>query len=75
MIYLIILFFFNLIIIVILSNVKSPSFNKLSKYKIAPIMMLQNAGIPISEIDINKYHSIYEKQNEEIEGEEKNDGN
>lgn len=73
MIYSTILFAFNLIIIIILSNVKRPTFTKLSKYKISPIMMLQNTGIILSEVDINKYHSIFVKPDTEIEDDENND--
>lgn len=75
MIYLTILFAFNIIIIAVLSGVKRPAFDKLSKYKIAPIMMLKNTGIPLSKIDISQYHSIFIEDDKETEVDENNDWN
>lgn len=78
MIYLAILFIFNVIIIIILSNVKRPSFDKLSKYKlseykIVPPMMLHNKGVSLNEIDINKYCSIFIESDNKIEEVKKNE--
>lgn len=58
MIFVIILFAFNLVIIIILSNIKPPSLHSLFEYRIAPTMRLQNRDVRFSEIEINKYHSI-----------------
>ena len=75
MLYIILLFIFNIFIIIILSNVKTPSVNNflhnLTKYHLDKPMMLQNHDIPFSEIEFNKYHSIKIHLNEEQEDESK----
>ena len=45
MIYILILLFFNLFVIILLSNVKPPSFHNFIEYKIPPTMRLQNKGV------------------------------
>ena len=59
MIYILILLFFNLFVIILLSNIKPPSFHNFIEYKIPPTMRLQNKGVIFNEIEINKYHSLY----------------
>lgn len=56
MIYLAILFVFNLIIIIILSNVKAPSIPNIIEIEVDKINgMLNN---PCNTVEIKKYHSI-----------------
>lgn len=59
MIYLIFLFIYNLLVIILLSNVKPPSIHNLFEYKIVPTMKLRNSDVPFSELQIDKYHSLY----------------
>lgn len=67
MIYIIFLFGFNLLVIILLSNIKPPSIHRFFEYKITPTMRLQNKGVPFSEIEIDKYHSLYPKLSDDIE--------
>lgn len=75
MFYIILLFIFNVFIIIILANVKTPSVNvflqNLTKYQLDKTMRLQNRGASLSEIDFDKYHSIFMHLNKEKEDESK----
>lgn len=57
MIYLVFLFVFNLIIIIILSNIKSPSIPSMFEYKIVKVMGLQN-NIACDISEIIDYHPL-----------------
>lgn len=67
MINIIILFVFNLFVIILLSNIKLPSIHKFFEYKIAPTMRLENKDTRFSEIEIDKYHSLYPKVSKDME--------
>ena len=62
MLYIVLLFIFNISIIILLANVKllpkDTFLKRFTKYHLEKPMMLVNRDISISEIEIDKYHSI-----------------
>ena len=71
MIYIFVLLVYNILTIILLSNVRKPSKPDLFNKKLPRVMRLKNSGISISEIEINKYHSLYKdiEKTEESAGE------
>lgn len=69
MIFIIILLIFNLVIIILLANVKCPKFPDVFKYKVYPTLKMTNNSIEYSDLEIDKYHSIFEEK-KFIEGED-----
>lgn len=68
MIYIILLFVFNIAIIIVLSTTGSSNVSDIFTRKISPILRLKNIDASIEDIEINKYHSIF-KNMDDISGE------
>lgn len=60
MIFIAILFIFNILIIILLANVKRPKFPDVFKYKIYPTMRMDNNEFSLHDIEIDKHHPIFE---------------
>ena len=55
-----ILLIFNLVIIILLANVKFPEFPNMSKHKVYPTLTMSNSEVELSDIKIDKHRSIFE---------------